>query len=113
MRLHIAENVFNMLNEGQAEPISERYFGRNWLGKDSTYMGYVRSTNSDISADALLTLYGKVIKQRVDTEQDIVLNRDNDLIDVFQKRVEFFSRLESYISNAIYDEAAASQGIEF
>lgn len=113
MRLEIAEHVMNKLNEGQSEQISERYFGRNWLGKTSTYMGYVRSSNSDVSADAIFNLYGKIIKHRVQTEQDRALNYDNELVEVYQKRVEFFRNLEVYLGDAIYDEAAASQGIEF
>ena len=60
-----------------------------------------------------MNLYGKVIKQRVQTEQDIVLNRDNDLVEVFHKRAKFFNQLENFISDAIYEEAAATQGIEF
>ena len=113
MKLHIAESVMNQLNEGQYEPISDRYFGRKWLGKDSTYMSYVKSTDNDISADALLNLYGKIIKQRVQTEQDIVLNRDNELVEPLRKRADFYHRVECYLGDAIYDEAAATQGVEF
>ena len=113
MKLHIAESVMRQLNEGQYEPMSERYFGSHWLGRDSTYMGYIKSADADISAEALMNLYGKIIKQRIETEQDIVMNRDNDLVEVFRKRADFYHRVEGYMSDAIYDEAAASQGVIF
>ena len=90
MKLHIAESVMRQLNEGQYEPMSERYFGSHWLGRDSTYMGYIKSADTDISAEALMNLYGKIIKQRVQTEQDILHNRDNEMVEPLRKHADFY-----------------------
>jgi hypothetical protein len=113
MKLHIAESVVRQLNEEQYEPMSERYFGSHWLGRDNTYMGYIKSADTDISAEALMNLYGKIIKQRVQTEQDIMLNRDNEMVEPLRKRADFYHRVECYLGSAIYDEAVATQGVEF
>jgi hypothetical protein len=115
MNMKIVENVYTKLNEvGRGEDVSMRFFSRTWLDKTPSYVGHKKSVGEDISHDAIFTLYGKIIAQRVDAERSLASNTEDDreLVDIYLHKIKIFRTLEHYVQWAIFENAAESQGVE-
>ena len=115
MRMKIVENVYNKLNEVSIGHVSMRFFSKHWLGKDPSYVGHLKAVNEDISNDAIIELLGRMIKARVESEQEQITNHseDREIMEVMQHRIEVYRALEHYIDSAIYEQAANAQGVIF
>jgi hypothetical protein len=115
MNMRIIENVFSKLNEvGRGEDVSMRFFSRKWLRKDPSYVAHKKSLGEDVSHDAIFTLYGKIIAQRVDAERSLASNTEDDreLVEIYLHKIEVFRGLEYYVSSAIFENAASEAGVE-
>jgi hypothetical protein len=115
MRMEIVENVYNKLNEVSIGNVSMRFFSKTWLGKDPSYIGHIKSTGEDVSNDVIVGMLGRMIKARVQAEQDQLTNREDDreLMEIYKHKIEVYRGLEHYIDSAIYEHAAKSQGVIF
>jgi hypothetical protein len=115
MRMKIIENVYEKLNEVSIGNVSMRFFSKHWLGKDPSYIGHLKSTGEDVSNDVIVGMLGRMIKARVQAEQDQLTNREDDreLMEIYKHKIDVYRGLEHYIDSAIYEHAAKSQGIIF
>jgi hypothetical protein len=60
----ILEDVYNRLAFEKFEfGFTKAEFSKQYLGKCETYFSYIKSTGNDVSADALLKLFGKLNKE--------------------------------------------------
>ena len=55
----ILENVYRRIADEKYE-FTETEFSEQYLGKCGTYFAYLKCTGKDVSADALLKLWGKL-----------------------------------------------------
>ena len=55
----ILKNVYRRIAD-EKHDFTETDFSREYLGKCGTYFAYLKSTGKDVSADALLKLWGKL-----------------------------------------------------
>ncbi|MBT4940529.1 MAG: hypothetical protein HON14_15445, partial [Rhodospirillaceae bacterium] len=64
---NLIEEIYTELTEDNWQ-LTERDFSQEWLGKSHAYFAYLKSTDSDPSADVVLHLWKKLETQKTATE---------------------------------------------
>jgi hypothetical protein len=95
----ILQDVYGRLAK-EKHDFTETDFSKQYLGKSGTYFAYLKSTGKDVSADALLKLWGKL-----NIEKQTCSNALSRTQHAFhQQMLQEWTELYSELSNDVFTE---------
>jgi hypothetical protein len=95
----ILQDIYGKL-ANEKHDFTETDFSEQYLGKSGTYFAYLKSTGKDVSADALLKLWGKL-----NVEHQSCASAINRTDRAFNKQMlTEWAQLYSELSNDVFTE---------